>query len=369
MSLALLTQMQQKYSSLQGALNENPAAAWQSPSNIALVKYWGKKDGQHPVNPSLSMTLTRAFTRTQVNARAGDPGKGLVTVNGDPGHPFISRMQQLVQWMSGELPALLNYTFTAVTENSFPHSTGIASSASGISAFTLCMLEIASKIVNSAFDPGEFMKTASCIARTGSGSAGRSLYGGYSVWGQSSAVTGSSDDFAVPVTQGIHPEMMHLKDAILVISSDRKSLPSSRGHQAMEGHPFSAGRILQANQNLENALQALSRNDLEKLGTVSECEALTLHALIMSSNPGTVLMKPGTVEAICRVREARKTGLPVFFTLDAGASVHVIYPGHAAPEVEKFIAEALQPLCENGRVIYDLCGAGPVKQDQSPIAP
>jgi diphosphomevalonate decarboxylase len=267
--------------------------------------------------------------------------------------------------MAGEIPVLGELTIAVSTENSFPHSTGIASSASGLSAFTLCLLDLAKTITGEAVPQNSFMQDASYAARLGSGSACRSVYGGFALWGQTELIKGSSDEFAVPVQAEIHPEMLLLRDAILVISTIGKSLPSTAGHKTMEEHPFLGARIVQAGKNLAELLNALSTNNFEKLCTVAESEALTLHALVMSANPGVLLMKPATVEAIQRVRAARQAGLPVFFTLDAGASVHVMYPGSSAEQVESFIREALEPLCEAGRVIYDRCGAGPVKLNQS----
>jgi diphosphomevalonate decarboxylase len=269
-------------------------------------------------------------------------------------------MRQLLQWMAAEIPVLNRLTFVAATENSFPHSTGIASSASGISAFTLCLLTIAGKLVKVSITQGELMHMASFAARMGSGSACRSLYGGYAGWGETPVMPGSSDEFAIPCADFVHPEMLSLHDAILVISANPKSLPSTLGHKGMNGHPFYNGRVGQAGKNLDEALLALSANDFEKLGAVAELEALTLHALIMSATPGTLLMKPATVEVIHRIGEARKSGLPLFFTLDAGANVHVMYPDASARMVEDFIADTLQPLCEEGRVIFDGCGKGPI---------
>ena len=338
---------------------DNFKVAWQSPSNIALVKYWGKKEGQLPASPSLSMTLEKAITRTQVNVLADQPEKGLVLLNGTTDHPFLPKMRQFFEWMISQAPVLSKITLSVTTENSFPHSTGIASSASGMSAFALCLISIASAIQGLEADEAGTMSMASFASRMGSGSACRSLYPGFSAWGATPFLSGSSDEFATPISEFVHPEMLLLRDAILVISASQKSLPSTMGHQSMNGHPFFAGRITQAGKNMEDTLAALSANDFEKLGMIAENEALTLHALIMSANPGTILLKPATVEVIHRVQEARKNGLPLFFTLDAGANVHVLYQAGSALAVEKFIMESLQPLCENGRVIFDCCGPGP----------
>ena len=336
-------------------------AAWQSPSNIALVKYWGKKEGQLPVNPSLSMTLNLAVTRTRVTAVYKATRQGLIAVNGDYAHPFIPKMQGLLNRLVSEIPCLGLLSFQAETSNTFPHSTGIASSASGISAFTLCVLDIACKMMHVELSPDEWRLSASRASRIGSGSACRSVFGGYAVWGTSPLIPGSSDEFAVSVNSRVHQAFTSLHDAIMVVTAKQKEMPSSKGHQSMNTHPFLPGRILQANRNLGDVLHALSVNDFEQLCMVAENEALSLHALIMSANPPVILMQPATLEIIRRVREARNNGLPLFFTLDAGANVHILYPGDAAPEVEKFISEELSCLCENGRGIFDSCGAGPVR--------
>jgi diphosphomevalonate decarboxylase len=346
--------------------NESFSISWQSPSNIALVKYWGKKEGQLPVSPSLSMTLNHAVTRTRVDVLFGETQKGVVSVNGDRAHPFLPKLIQLGKWFAGEIPVLNTMSFIVTTENSFPHSTGIASSASGISAFALCMTGITEEMLHSGASAAELYQFASFAARLGSGSACRSVYGGYTVWGERAGCKGSSDEYAIQVNNEVHPEMIMLRDAILVVSSQPKSMPSSLGHQAMSTHPFLNGRIKQAGLHLEEALGALAGNDFEKLSAVAECEALTLHALMMSAADGTLLMQPATVEIIQLVREARSHGLPVFFTLDAGANVHVMYPAGSAENVEEFIRDVLQPLCEAGRVIFDRCGDGPVQLEPNP---
>jgi diphosphomevalonate decarboxylase len=84
---------------------------------------------------------------------------------------------------------------------------------------------------------------------------------------------------------------------------------------------------------------------------------------MFSASPGAVLLEPGTLEIIHRTREARNQGMPVFFTLDAGATVHLLYPGKAAAEVEDFVNRSLSPYCESGTVIFDVCGNGPSRTE------
>lgn len=334
-------------------------ASWRSPSNIALVKYWGKLDGQLPANPSLSMTLDKAFTQTRVEAVTTQGGGRVGTLNGDPEHPFKAKLDQLLQWLTAEVPQLGMFTFNLTTSNSFPHSTGIASSASGLSAFTLCLIEIASKAAGLTPDQDMLMQMASFASRMGSGSACRSLFGGFTVWGETGLVPGASGLFAVPVNGQIHPSFRNLHDAILVVSTVPKALPSSRGHSLMKAHPFASARLVQAHTNLATCVAALSDGDTEKLASVCENEALTLHSLIMTSGGGQVLMEPATISIIKRVQYARRGGLPLFFTLDAGPNVHLLYPQSDHEPVEAFIRNELLSFCEQGKIIFDQCGSGP----------
>ncbi len=164
--------------------HETIRVVWESPSNIALVKYWGKRSGQLPANPSLSMTLSRAYTRTAAEVRKTSGAAELVSLNGNPQHPFLLKLRPFFQWLTQQMPVLEGYSCSITTENSFPHSTGIASSASGISAFTLCMIDVASQIAGLNMSDKHLLQLASFAARMGSGSACRSLYGGFSALGR-----------------------------------------------------------------------------------------------------------------------------------------------------------------------------------------
>jgi diphosphomevalonate decarboxylase len=336
--------------------------SWRSPSNIALVKYWGKRDGQLPMNPSISMTLNQSCTVTSVHGGlTKQKGGKIISVNDDDQHPFLARLENLRKYVAEEIPVLGNYSFRVETTNTFPHSTGIASSASGISAFTLCLLSIAETLTGEELPKTAFMQAASFISRMGSGSASRSTFGGYTLWGRTPGVSGSSDLFAMPVNDRVYPSLRTLRDTILVVSSTPKSLPSSHGHSLMNNHPFARARIRQAHSNIAALLKALTLGDLDHLAEITETEALTLHALIMSSPGGMILMEPHTLQIIKQIRNARQKGMPVFFSLDAGPNIHLIYPDSAVREVENFIREELIPYCENGFLIYDHCGTGPVR--------
>jgi diphosphomevalonate decarboxylase len=341
--------------------HETIRVVWESSSNIALVKYWGKRSGQLPANPSLSMTLSRAYTRTAAEVRKTSGAAELVSLNGNPQHPFLLKLRPFFQWLTQQMPVLEGYSCSITTENSFPHSTGIASSASGISAFTLCMIDVASQIAGINMSDKHLLQLASFAARMGSGSACRSLYGGFSAWGESRALTGSSDLFAIPINDMVHPDMARLHDAILVVSSKPKSVASSLGHTLMNQHPFAPVRFAQAGEHITEALQALKSGDFELLGEIAENEALTLHSFIMTSPGGNLLFEPESIAILKKIRLARSSGLPLFYTLDAGPNVHLLYPPDAAVNVESFINTELLPFCEEGKVIFDKRGEGPQK--------
>ncbi len=339
-------------------MKERWISSWQSPSNIALVKYWGKKDGQLPANPSVSMTLSRARTITTVEAGWQEQG-GILSVNGLPDHPFIPKLTRVWQRLSEERPATGKLSCRVVTENTFPHSAGIASSASGISAFTLCLAEIICTIEGRPAGDDLFFREASGYARTGSGSASRSLFGGFVLWGKQGMVADSSDEYSVSVNHLVHPALVHLGDAIIVVTGSPKEIPSSAGHLLMNKHPWAPCRILQAERNCLDILDALKQGDFIKLSAIAENEALSLHALLMSSEGGPVLFSPETLQVIGKVRKAAGEGLNLFFTLDAGPNIHLVYPMDEAGRVKDFITREILPEIEVEEVIYDSTGSGP----------
>jgi len=335
------------------------SAGWRSPSNIALIKYWGKREGQIPANPSLSMTLSQAFTETRIMVSRTPEMSGIMSINGVKAHPFLLKLNLFYQWFLKEVPVFNGLTLQIQTRNSFPHSTGIASSASGFSAFTLCLLDLASKLTQVHLPEEHFFQLASYTSRMGSGSACRSLYSGYTVWGRTTLIDGSSDVFSVDINDRVNRTMEKLQDAILVVSSKPKSVASSLGHSRMNQHPFSGARVDQAHSHLAEALTALKQGDFEHLGSIAENEALTLHALIMTSRGGDILLDPKSLLLMQRIKQARAGGLPVFYTLDAGPNVHLMYPQSASASVRDFIQKELIPCCENNLVIYDHLGMGP----------
>lgn len=341
---------------------------WKSPSNIALIKYWGKKGFQLPANPSLSMTLRESFTVTTVEYETVNGGKAPKTefcFEGVKNSSFGAKAFRFMQDISSYLPFLPKLNIKIDTKNTFPHSAGIASSASSMSSLALCFAVIEKELLAYDISNEEFFRKASFLARLGSGSASRSIYGGFVQWGEHLGIPDSSDEIAIPLKRFKGEFYENLCDAVLIVNSGTKKISSTNGHELMNGNIYARSRFLQANRNLEYLLNAAAGNNIGQFIEIVEEEALSLHSMMMTSKPSYMLIEPGTIEIINRIRKARETnGLQIMFTLDAGPNVHLLYSKASEKEVIEFINAELIQFCELGRVIYDSIGKGPVKTEE-----
>jgi diphosphomevalonate decarboxylase len=247
------------------------------------------------------------------------------------------------------------------SENSFPHSSGIASSASGLSAIAMCLMSLEQKL-NPNLTQEFIHKKASFLARLGSGSASRSIEGPLVVWGAHPDIAGSSDIFGVQFPYKVHSVFENYQDAILLVDKGEKQVSSTVGHNLMHAHPFAENRFKQANENLSKMSKILQEGDRKAFINLVESEALTLHAMMLTSNPYFILMKPNTLEIIHKIWEFRATqNSNICFTLDAGANVHVLYPHSEKDAVNSFIENVLADYCQKKQYIYDSVGFGAKK--------
>lgn len=339
-------------------LNEG-AVKCTSPSNIALVKYWGKRAHQIPENPSISFTLSNCKTITEVSftKKEGSDFSFDVYFEGEKNEAFKPKIQTFFERIEAYVPFLRDFHFKIDTSNTFPHSSGIASSASGMSALALCLMSIEEKL-GVTHSPDVFNKKASFLARLGSGSACRSIEGELVVWGQNKS-TASSDLFGVRYAEDVHANFKNYQDTILLVDKGEKQVSSTVGHKLMFGHPFAAQRFNQAHENLEKLTAILKSGDLDEFINIVESEALTLHAMMMTSMPYFILMKPNTLEIINKIWSYRKeSDSKLCFTLDAGANVHLLYPENEKDTVLRFIENQLSRYCQNGHFIEDQVGKG-----------
>lgn len=332
---------------------------WRSPSNIALVKYWGKHGVQLPSNPSISFTLDECHTTTTLKwfPKTGEELNINCWLDGEEAPSFIPKIKQFFERVQDGFPFLDQFRFEIHTSNSFPHSSGIASSASGMSALALCLCSMEKELTGSdgAID---FVK-ASYLARLGSGSACRSLFPELAVWGEHAAYAGSHDEWAV-ASQDHHEVFNTYQDTILIVDKGKKHVSSTAGHALMHGHPFAAQRFDFAGTHLHELNKVLQAGDLETFNAIVEREALMLHAMMMTSSPYYLLFKPNTLEIIQKVWEFRQETKSNFtITLDAGANVHLVYPLEHSSLAERLINDELLVYCQNQQYICDKVGLGP----------
>lgn len=326
-----------------------------SPSNIAIVKYWGKHGNQLPNNPSISFTLSRCHTETHVSCKRN--GTENYTMNflfeGKDSPKFRDKIEKYLVDNQQYFGFLKGLDLNIESSNSFPHSSGIASSAASMSALVLCLLQI-EKIVNQDVTPLD-MRRASFLSRLASGSAARSVYPVMALWGATPSVSDSSDDYAVPLEDIVHPVFKSYHDSIMIVSNKEKSVSSRVGHSLMNGHPLAEQRYDTARKNTDRLLKVLQAGDIQEFMTIAEAEALQLHEMMATSNPPYKLMEPNTLRIIDLVRQFRKeTNIPLCFTLDAGPNVHLLYPDDSAVTVKKFIDENLVQYCADNQYIDDV---------------
>lgn len=338
---------------------ENGQIICESPSNIALVKYWGKFDNQLPANPSISFTLNHCKSITSLEfekkSNANDYSFDFY-FEGEKKPAFEGKIQTFFERISAYLPFLKNYHFTIKSENTFPHSSGIASSASAMSALSGCLMQLERQMID--MNEADFLNKTSFLSRLGSGSACRSVAGPAMIWGNHKNTPNSSDLYAITFSE-LHQDFQNFQDTILLVDKGEKQVSSTVGHELMNNHPFAINRFDQAHKNLDEMKAALSSGDMEKFIHFTESEALTLHAMMMTSSPYFILMKPNTLEIINQIWQFRREqNIPLCFTLDAGANVHLLYPQPFEKNVKTFIVDCLSVHCQNHQFIHDHVGAG-----------
>ena len=296
-------------------------------TNIALIKYWGKVDEVQaiPATSSLSLTLGGTRTTTTVSFDGGDGTADSVTINGSSSSGAelarVSRFLDLVRSRSGITAAA-----TVTSRASVPLAAGLASSAAGFAALAAA----ASRAAGMDLDDRELSR----LARRGSGSATRSIFGGLVRW---NAGHDDASSYAEPVACE-----MDLAMVVVVLSQRYKPISSTRAMRAtMSSSPLFPAWVEASGRDLQVALEAVRAGDLARLGEVVEGNALGMHATMIAARPGIVYWLPQTVEALQAIRAMREEGLPVWATIDAGPNVKVLTEGARAEEVAAALRDRL----------------------------
>jgi len=312
-------------------------------TNIALIKYWGKRDEKLflPMNGSISITLDRFYTITTVEFKR-DLKKDVFLLNNQLASEAegqkVFRFLDIIRELSG---TDLNAVITS--ENRVPTAAGFASSASGFAALAAA----SAKALNLELSEKEL----SALARQGSGSACRSIYGGYVEWQKGERADGKDS-----VAHQLLPEdSWDISILSVMVASKQKKISSREGmKRTVETSPFYAGWLQTIDTDLQIAREAIISKDFEKLGRGVEANALKMHATMLGATPPFFYWQSGTMEVMEQVQNLREDGIPVYFTIDAGANVKVL----CLPEDEKKVYEALLTLPSVKEVITCHPGAG-----------
>ncbi|OGG24104.1 diphosphomevalonate decarboxylase [Candidatus Gottesmanbacteria bacterium RIFCSPLOWO2_01_FULL_43_11b] len=272
-----------------------------APANIAFIKYWGRKDAKLriPSNPSISMNLSACITKTTVEF-SNDFKQDTVTKGFDEKR-IIAHIDRIRDLAKTKMRAKIT------TNNSFPTSVGVASSASGFAALTVA----AAAALGLKLSP----KKLSSLARLGSGSACRSIPDGFVKWEGEYAYSLYPHDY------------WDLRDILVIVESKQKEISSSKGHEAVETSPFFAKRLAMIPKRIKWIEKALGEKNFPAFGKVIEEDCLDMHHVMQTQDPPLIYWNDKTREIMDTVRRWRKEGIPVYFTIDAGANVHLICEG------------------------------------------
>lgn len=285
-----------------------------APANIAFIKYWGKKDEalRLPLNSSISMNLSQAFTTTTVEF---SPQHETDHIEGAFTEQEIRRVGAHLERIRSRAGVKLGAR--VVTKNSFPKGAGIASSASGFAALTVAAVAALGLQLSE--------KELSILARLGSGSACRSIPDGFVLWEEGLPAGRQGDSSETSYAHSLHPaSWWDLCDIVVVVQSKPKEVPSTSGMEAVRTSPLLVKRLAAIPERIEKIKDALAKKDIHTFGEVIEEDCLDMHAVMQSQKPSLVYWTEETRRLMHAVRQWRKDGLAVYFTIDAGPNVHVV---------------------------------------------
>jgi len=300
-------------------------ATAQSHPNIAFIKYWGNRDNdlRLPSTGSISMNMDGLFTRTTVTFSASLKADSLQIGNRPVTGPGLERVSQLLDFV--RQMAGMNDHAEVVSENNFPSGTGIASSASAFAALALAASRAAEIILT--------QRELSRLARRGSGSASRSVPGGFVEWYMGE---NDKDSYAESIAPSEH---WNLVDCVAIVSKEHKETGSNAGHPLAPTSPLQEARVTDAPRRLDLCRHAILERDFEAFAAIVELDSDMMHAVMITSTPGLFYWQPASVAVMEAVRKWRKRGIPVCYTVDAGPNIHVICPREQAKGVERSLRE------------------------------
>jgi diphosphomevalonate decarboxylase len=300
-------------------------ATAQAFANIAFIKYWGNRDNilRLPMNGSISMNLDGLYTRTTVSFQPSLPFDELI-ING---HEIRGAGLDRISYMLDIIRGMANIYDQAevMSENNFPSGAGIASSASAFAALAVA----GSKAAGLSLSEAELSR----LARRGSGSAARSIPGGFVEW---QTGTTDEDSFAFSIAE---PDHWNLVDCVAIVSASHKKTGSTEGHFIAATSPLQPARVADAPRRLETCRKAILERDFNAFASIVELDSDMMHAVMMTSSPALHYWKPASLEVMNRVRQWRMDGIPACYTVDAGPNVHIICTETESQMIEKRLRE------------------------------
>ncbi|GGA26072.1 diphosphomevalonate decarboxylase [Dyella nitratireducens] len=303
-------------------------AASQAQPNIALIKYWGKRDValNLPVVGSISITLESLWTRTDVHFMPGQKDDR-VSLNGRSDQAETKRITKCLDLLRTR--AGVDYGANVASRNNFPTAAGLASSASGFAA----LVHAGARALNLDLS----LEEQSMLARRCSGSAARSIFGGYVEWVHGKLADGT-DSVARPL---LDANAWPLRVAVAITSTAAKQVGSTEGmNRTAETSPYQSAWIDTQEADLSVARDAIRARDFDALASISEYSCLKMHALALAAQPGLLYWNGATVECMHRVRALRQQGVPVFFTVDAGPQLKAVCEPSAIEQVKAALRDA-----------------------------
>ncbi len=300
-------------------------ATSQAHPNIAFIKYWGNRDNvlRLPMNGSISMNLDGLYTRTSISFQPSLPFDQLIINGHEITGTGLNRVAYILDIVRGM--ANIHERAEIVSENNFPSGAGIASSASAFAALALA----GSKAAGLNLTEAELSR----LARRGSGSASRSIPGGFVEW---QVGTTDDDSFAFSIAPVDH---WKLADCIAIVSAAHKKTGSTEGHAIAPTSPLQAARVADTPRRLDLCRNAILNKDFDSFASIVELDSDIMHSVMMTSTPALHYWKPASLAVMNAVRQWRSEGLQACYTVDAGANVHVICLEAEAQSVDKRLRE------------------------------
>jgi diphosphomevalonate decarboxylase len=300
-------------------------ATAQAAANIAFIKYWGNRENtlRLPSNGSISMNLDGLYTRTTVSFQPSLPFDELIINGREVTGPGLDRISYILDIIRGM--ANIHERAEVMSENNFPSGAGIASSASAFAALALAGSTAAGLKLSE--------QELSRLARRGSGSASRSIPGGFVEW---QAGSSEEDSFAFSIAEPGHWDLV---DCVAIVSASHKKTGSTEGHSIAGTSPLQAARVADAPRRLDICRKAILERDFNVFASIVEPDSDMMHAVMMTSTPALHYWKPASLDLMNYVRQWRLEGIPVCYSVDAGPNIHVICPEAEAHIIEKRLRE------------------------------